>query len=97
MLAIAISLEIYLIRANKGKYHLEEFRFSYGAIIDGLNSNTKAGRYWNPLNLTRWGLTIAIMVFLNQKSVAQIFLLLVVSVIVQIIIIISNPMTEKCD
>lgn len=97
ILAIAISLEIYVIRANKGRYHFEEFKLSYGAIIDGLNSNTKAGRYWNPLNLTRWALTIAIMVFLNQHSVAQIFLLLVVSVIVQIIIIISNPMTDKWD
>jgi hypothetical protein len=97
ILAIALSLEIYVIRANTERYHLEEFKFSYGAIIDGLNSNTKAGRYWNPLNLIRWALTIAIMVFLNQNSFAQIFLLLVVSVIVQIIIIISNPMKEKWD
>ena len=54
-----------------------------------------AGRYWNPLNMIRWALTIAIMVFLNENNVAQIFTLLVVSVIVQIIIIISNPMIEK--
>lgn len=45
--------------------------------------------------MIRCALTIAIMVFLNENNVAQIFTLLVVSVIVQIIIIISNPMIEK--
>jgi len=42
----------------------------------------------------RWALTIVIMVFLNQHCVVQIFVLLVVSVIFQIIIVIANPMTE---
>jgi hypothetical protein len=95
ILAIAVGLEIYVIRINKGSYHLEEFKFSYGAIIEGLNSNTIAGRYWNPLNMIRWALTIAIMVFLNENNVAQIFTLLVVSVIVQVIMLISNPMIDK--
>ena len=97
ILAIAIGFEIYVIHSYKGRHHLEEFKFSYGAIIEGLNSDTKAGRYWNPLILMRWGLTIAIMVFLNQHSAAQILVLLVVSVIFQIIIVISNPMKNKRD
>jgi hypothetical protein len=37
------------------------------------------------------------MVFLNEHCVAQIFVLLVVSVIFQIIMVISNPMREKRD
>jgi Na+/melibiose symporter-like transporter len=37
------------------------------------------------------------MVFLNEHSVAQIFLLLVVSVIFQVMMLISNPMTDKWD
>ena len=82
ILAIAIGFEINVIRTYKGGYHLEEFKFSYGAIIEGLNINSIAGRYWNPLILIRWALTIAIMVFLNNHSVAQIFLLLFISVIV---------------
>jgi hypothetical protein len=45
--------------------------------------------------MIRWALTIAIMVFLNENNVAQIFTLLVVSVIFQIIMVISNPMIEK--
>jgi hypothetical protein len=47
--------------------------------------------------MIRWALTIAIMVFLNQNSVAQIFLLLVLSVIFQIIMVISNPMIDKSE
>ena len=86
-----------MIHKHKGRYHLEEFKLSFGIIIEGLDSDTKAGRYWNPLILMRWGLTIAIMVFLNKHSAAQILVLLVVSVIFQIIIVISNPMTEKRD
>jgi Na+/melibiose symporter-like transporter len=97
ILAFAIGFEINVIRTHKGKYHLEEFKLKYSAIIDGLDSNTIAGRYWNPLNLIRWALTITIMIFLNQHNAAQILVLLVVSVIFQIIIVISNPMTEKRD
>jgi hypothetical protein len=96
-LVVATGFEIYVIRTHKGRYHLEEFRFSYGKIMEGLDSKTKAGRYWNPLNLIRWALTIAIMVFLNQHSTAQILVLLVISVIFQIIIVISNPMTNIWD
>jgi len=33
LLAIAIGFEIYVIHAYKGRYQLEEFKFSYGAII----------------------------------------------------------------
>ena len=65
IIAIAIGLEIYVICINKERYHLETFKLSYGAILEGLNDKTKAGRYWNPLNLIRWALTIAILVFLN--------------------------------
>ena len=97
ILAISKGFEIYVIHKHKGRYDLEEFKFSYGAIIEGLNSDTKAGRYWNPLILMRWGITISIMLFLNQHSAAQILVLLVVSVIFQIIIVISNPMTDKRD
>jgi hypothetical protein len=55
------------------------------------------GRYWNPLNLIRWAITIVVMVFLNEHCVAQIFVLLVVSVVFQIMVVIRNPMTDKWD
>ena len=68
--ALAIGLEVYAIREHKEKYHLEEFTKSCGVIIEGLNTDTIIGRYWNPLNLVRWALTIVVMVFLNQHSLA---------------------------
>ena len=97
IIALATSIEIYVIRTHKGRYQLEEFKLSYSTIIEGLNTNTIIGRYWNPLNLIRWGITIVVMVFLNEHSVAQIFDLLLVSVIFQMMMVIANPMTEKWD
>jgi len=47
--------------------------------------------------LIRWGLTIVVMVFLNQHSFGQIFVLLVVSAIFQIMMVIGHPMTDKWD
>jgi hypothetical protein len=81
VIGIATAIEINVIRTNKGRYHLEEFKFKYGTIIVGLNENSIIGRYWNPLNLLRWALTIVVMVFLNRHSFAQIFVLLILSVI----------------
>jgi hypothetical protein len=39
VLAIAIGIEINVIHAQKGRYQLQEFKFSYGAIIEGLDTN----------------------------------------------------------
>ena len=94
VLAMATSIEIYLIHAHKGRYQLEEFTNHFEAIIDGLNTETIIGRYWNPLNLIRWALTIFVIVFLNQHSFAQILLLLIVSIIFQVMLLIGKPMSD---
>ncbi len=47
--------------------------------------------------MIRWAFTIVIMVFLKQNCVAQIFLLLMISVIFQILLAIENPMNDKWD
>jgi hypothetical protein len=47
--------------------------------------------------LIRWALTIIVLVFLNKHNAAQIFVLLVVSFIFQIIMVKGNPMTDKWD
>jgi hypothetical protein len=94
---IAIGIEVYAIRAHKGNYALEEFTKSCGVLIEGLNNDTIIGRYWNPFNLIRWAITIVVMVFLNQHSLAQIFVLLAISVVFQIMMIIGKPMTDKWD
>ena len=94
---MTIVIEISVIYKYNGRYELEEFKSSFESIIKGMNKKSMIGRYWNPLNLIRWALTIAVMVFLNQHSFAQILVLLVLSVIFQIIIVIANPMTEKSN
>ena len=74
-----------------------EFKLRYGACIEGLNTDTFSGRYWNPLTLIRWAITILIMIFLRDHYVAQIFILLVVSAIFQILLFGSKPMIDMWD
>ena len=96
-IAITTGIEIYLIRANNGRYHLEEFKIRYSKIVEGLNTQLFIGRYYNPFLLIRWGVTIIIMVFLKENCIAQIFILLLTSVIFQILLAIENPMIDKSD
>ena len=65
--------------------------------MDGLNVNTLFGRYWNIINFIRWALTNAVMVFLRNNNVAQIFLLLIVSVFFQISILKATPLSDAVD
>ena len=65
--------------------------------MDGLNVKTLFGRYWNPINFIRWTLTNAVMVFLRNNNVAQIFVLLIVSVFFQITILTAKPLSEPVD
>jgi hypothetical protein len=44
-IAIAIVLEIYVIRKHNGRYQLYEFNLKYGACIEGLNTEIFIGRY----------------------------------------------------
>jgi hypothetical protein len=97
LLFIATVIEIFVIRAHKGNYQLEEFTKSYGGMVEGLNQDSIIGRYWNPLNLFRWAVTIVILVFLNKHSFAQILALFVVSVFFQLLMVIGHPMADKWD
>jgi hypothetical protein len=96
-ISIAIGIEIYVIRTKIGRYEQEEFKNRYNVIFEGLNNHKFIGRYWNPLLLIRWLLTIIILVFLKETCVAQILALLVISIIFQILLAIENPMDEKSD
>lgn len=69
----------------------------YGIILEGLNTQKFIGRYWSPLILLRWALTIIIMVFLKETCDAQILLLLIISIFFQILLAIDNPMNDKSD
>ena len=62
IILIIIAIEISVISRHKGRYQEEEFKQRFGSIIEGLNTDSIIGRYWNLLNLFRWALTIVIMV-----------------------------------
>ena len=47
--------------------------------------------------MIRWAATIIIMVFLKENCIAQIIVLLLISVIFQILLAIANPMIDKSD
>jgi hypothetical protein len=96
-LSISIALETYVIYIYHDRYELSDFKLRYGTCTKGLNTDTLAGRYWNPLTLTRWAATNLIMIFLRDHCVAQIFVLLLISGIFQVILIYEKPMAEKCD
>jgi hypothetical protein len=96
-IAIAIVLEIHVIRKHKGRYQLDEFNLRYGVCIEGLNTEIFIGRYWNPLSLIRWAITNLIMIFFRDHCVAQIFVLLVISVIFQILLLSAKPMEDEWD
>jgi hypothetical protein len=86
-LAISIALEIYVIYKHHDRYELSDFKMRYGVSIEGLNTDTLAGRYWNPLTLIRWAITNLIMIFLRDHCIAQIFILLLISGTFQILLI----------
>ena len=65
--------------------------------MEGLNTESRVGRYWVTLNLLRWAVTNFLMVFMREKCAAQIFLLLVISVFFQILIIIECPINNVWD
>jgi uncharacterized membrane protein HdeD (DUF308 family) len=53
--------------------------------------------YWHLLTLVRWFFTNAILITLKESKVAQIFLLLGISVLFQGLLIIGRPFIEKYD
>ena len=97
LLVLAIATETYLIYKHRGQYENPEFKQSYGACVQGLNTESFAGRYWNPLTLIRWTVTNLVMIFSRDHCALQIFILLVASGVFQILLLRSKPMTEKCD
>jgi hypothetical protein len=97
MVSIAILLEIYVISEHNGRYHLKEFTLTYGSIVEGLNTESIFGRYWNILTLIRWAATNFILVFLRHNCAVQIFVLLGTSVIFQMLIIIAKPINDIWD
>ena len=66
-------------------------------MIEGQNHNSKIGRYWQPIILTRWLIVNLIMVLLKDSYVAQIFSLMFISVLFQTFIILGQPMPKPSE
>jgi hypothetical protein len=56
--------------SNLGKLETKVFKEKYGPMIEGQNHNSKIGRYWQPIILTRWLIVNIIMVILKDSYVA---------------------------
>ena len=74
-----------------------EFKSKFGTLTEGLNTSRAIGCYWNGLILTRWYITVLIMVTLRNYYQLQIMLNLVVSFIFQIMALGWRPMLERVD
>ena len=97
LLALAFASEVYVIHVHRGAYHLKAFTDTYGGCMESLNTQTRVGRYWNPLTFVRWTVTSMVLVRLRDHSVMQILILLVISAIFQILILKARPLNELWD
>jgi hypothetical protein len=97
--AIAIFSMIYhLYQARKNRIlRSKDFRSRLGALTQGQRKKTFPGVYWRPLVLLRWTVTMLIMTVLRHNFYLQIFLLLAISIVFQIMILGSKPMLKKLD
>jgi hypothetical protein len=68
-----------------------------GALTDGQRIISFTGIYWRPLVLLRWTATMLIMTLLRNNFYLQIFSLLAISTVFQVMIVGSKPMLTKLD
>lgn len=87
-------MEVYAIRKFNGDKGYES---RFGATIDGLNPQSKAGLYWQPITLIRWTLTNIILVFLRDHYAVQIISFLIISVVAQALIVSAQPFDSALD
>ena len=85
------------IKKNQGMLETIEFKNKFGALTEGLNVNTRIGRYWNVIFLTRWLLTLIVMVTLRDYPQLQIMIMLLVSYCVQISLLLEKPMESVLE
>lgn len=69
----------------------------FGALRDGFSQENIVGRYWPLIVLTRWALTITIMIFLRDYYAQQIQCLLLISLLNWITILFTSPLKTRAD
>jgi hypothetical protein len=62
-----------------------------------MNLKSRTGRYWQALIISRWIITIFVIVHLRDYSGIQIQLILALSMVSQAIVLHGKPFIEKSD
>ena len=86
---------------NKGisnKTERKNFDLKFGSLIENQRADANAiAAYWQLLTLMRWTVSTAILIFVKDRCLAQIILLLLVSILYQILLIIGKPFVNSFD
>ena len=91
VLPIGYFISIHVLRTNQKRLKKKGFRKQFKNLIDGNNKKRSIGIYWNLIILGRWLITNLVIVFLREFYTLQIFALLIMSVMSQGLMLISNP------
>jgi hypothetical protein len=92
----SMTYHLYQARKNR-KLRSKDFRLRLGALTQGQRKTSFPGIYWRSLVLFRWTATMLIMTLLRHNFYLQIFPLLVISALFQLMILGSKPMLTKLD
>ena len=66
-------------------------------MVEGQNTATVTGKYWQVIVNLRWIITNAVMVSLREWYVFQIQILLILSIIAQCLMILGHPLKSHFD
>jgi hypothetical protein len=95
---IILSMTYNLYQARKNKILLtKDFKSRLGALTQGQRTTSFSGVYWRILLILRWTSTMLIMTLLRENFYFQIFPLLVISAVFQLIIVGSKPLLSKVE
>jgi Na+/phosphate symporter len=95
-LIFSIIYHLWQARKNE-KLRSNEFRSRLGALTQDQRETSLPGVFWKPVVLLRWTATMLIMTLLRYNFYVQIFMLLAISTVFQLMIVGSKPMSSKLD
>ena len=92
------SMFYHLKQARKNEnLRSEDFKSRLGALTEGQRMMYFPGVFWRPLVLLRWTVTMLIMTLLRSNFYMQIFALLAISIVFQVMIVGSKPKLSKLE
>ena len=67
VLPVALFLTFYILRKYRDDLASDLFKEKYSKLVDGLNTETGIGYYWNPIVLLRWAITNVVLVAVKDS------------------------------